>query len=92
MAGGSAKDKCNGSDAAGGGAPAATKAAAKAAAADGDDLEFASLLGILIAFPTPEETEAFGPLASELPPALLPVNGLPLLDYGVEFMHRNGQS
>ncbi|KAL8425607.1 hypothetical protein ACSSS7_008355 [Eimeria intestinalis] len=69
---------------------AATAATAAAAAADGDDLKFTSLLGVLIAFPTPEEEEAFDPLASELPPALLPVNGVPLLEYGIESMKRNG--
>ncbi|KAL8275601.1 hypothetical protein Esti_000552 [Eimeria stiedai] len=80
MAGGSSAPTRNGS--------ATSKAAT---AADGDDLKFTSLLGVLVAFPTPEELEAFDPLASELPPALLPVNGLPLLDYGIESMQRNGE-
>ncbi|XP_026192745.1 translation initiation factor eIF-2B subunit epsilon [Cyclospora cayetanensis] len=76
-------------------ASATTSSAAAAGAAagprtDGDDLKFASLLGVLVAFPSREESEAFEPLASELSPALLPVNGLPLVDYAIEFMQRNG--
>ncbi|KAL8444165.1 hypothetical protein Emag_005679 [Eimeria magna] len=94
MTGGSVAPTRNGTapskPAAAAAAPAAAPAAAAAAAADGDDLNFTSLLGVLVAFPTPEELEAFDPLASELPPALLPVNGLPLLDYGIESMQRNG--
>ncbi|CBZ53685.1 hypothetical protein NCLIV_034670 [Neospora caninum Liverpool] len=54
------------------------------------DLATSSLPSLLRAFSLPEERTDFLPLAEEIPPALLPVCGVPLIVFALDFLARNG--
>lgn len=62
------------------------------AVAEVESLSQPSLSGVLVAFSTPEDCAAFEPLATDLPPCLLPVSGIPLVEYAVEFLIQNGET
>ncbi|PFH31063.1 hypothetical protein BESB_032600 [Besnoitia besnoiti] len=50
-----------------------------------------SLPSVLRAFALPEEQSNFAPVGSEVPPALLPVCGVPLVAFALDFLARNGK-
>ncbi|KFG43117.1 putative eukaryotic initiation factor-2B, epsilon subunit, partial [Toxoplasma gondii GAB2-2007-GAL-DOM2] len=53
-------------------------------------LSVGELPSLLRAFSLPEERLNFDPLAEDIPPALLPVCGVPLVVFALDFLARNG--